>query len=311
MDARILEYFLRVVELGSINRAAGELRLSQPSLSRWLAMLEHEVGTPLLIRTRRGVHPTDAGRQLADRAQPILRQLNLLRDEIGRKATTQVALGMPFSLRALVTVPVVERLAREAPNLSLRVHEGMTHTVDALMAEGLVDVGVMVASERAAEGYDTAPLLTERLFLVGPADAGLDPAQNVTVATVAKSPLILPGRPNMVRTLVDRAVRDAGGIYRNAIEAETLTLCLELTRRGLGRTVMPASALHDRLGPGSGLSAAPVDGLELVWSVCANRARGHSVAVRALTSGLRDFVAARIGDRYDGPLPGAVLTESE
>ncbi|MBM3558673.1 MAG: LysR family transcriptional regulator [Alphaproteobacteria bacterium] len=138
-------------------------------------MLEHEVGTPLLIRTRRGARPTDAGRQLAERAQPILRQLNLLRDEIGSRATTQVALGMPFSLRALVTVPFVERLAREMPNLTLRVHEGMTHSIDALMAQRLVDIGVMVLPDRARDNYDTATLLRERLCLVGPTGAEFAP----------------------------------------------------------------------------------------------------------------------------------------
>ena len=304
MDARILEYFLRVVEVGSINRAAGELHLSQPSLSRWLAMLEHEVGTPLLINTRRGVRPTDAGRQLVDRAQPILRQLNLLRDEIGAKATTQVALGMPFSLRALVTVPFVEQLTRDAPSLVLRVHEGMTHTIDALMAEGLVDVGVMVTPDRARDSYDTAPLLSEGLYLVGAATAGLDPAHAVPVSQLAASALILPGRPNLIRVQVERAIREAGGSYRGVLDAETLTLCLELTRRGLGRTVMPASALHGRLGRDSGLSAAPVEGLDLIWSVCANRARGHSVAVRSLTAALRDFVAGRLGDRNGLPIVG-------
>jgi LysR family nitrogen assimilation transcriptional regulator len=122
MDARILEYFLRVVELGSINRAANELGLSQPSLSRWLALLEREFGSPLLIRTRKGVHPTDSGQQLAERAQPILRQLELLRDEIGQTSVSQVAIAMPCSLRHPMTAPFVEQLSRDAPNLMLRLH---------------------------------------------------------------------------------------------------------------------------------------------------------------------------------------------
>jgi len=48
VEAKLLEYFLRVVELGSINRAAAELNLSQPSLSRWLSLLEREIGSALL-----------------------------------------------------------------------------------------------------------------------------------------------------------------------------------------------------------------------------------------------------------------------
>ncbi len=132
MDVRVLEYFLRVVELGSINRAAEELGLSQPSLSRWLTLLEHDIGSPLLIRTRKGVHPTDAGQQLAERAQPILRQLDLLRDEVGKTAVSQVALAMPFSMQNPVTVPFIERLAADASHINLRLHEGMSHTIRAL-----------------------------------------------------------------------------------------------------------------------------------------------------------------------------------
>ena len=295
MDARILEYFLRVVEVGSINRAAGELRLSQPSLSRWLTVLEHEVGTPLLIRTRRGVHPTDAGQQLVDRAQPILRQLNLLRDEIGGGAVSQVALGMPFALRRTVTVPFVAQLSRETPNLSLRVHEGMSHTIRSLMEEGLVDIGVVASSESSPDSFEVSPLFSERLFLVGPADAGLDVQSAVPVARLAELALILPDRPNVIRAQVEGAIHAAGGTYRGAIDAETLSLCLDLTRQGLGHTVMPESALSGQIGKDSGLCAAPIAGTDLTWSICANRARGHSVAVRRAAAGLRDFVEAKSG----------------
>ena len=56
METRQIEYFLRIAELGSINKAADDLRMSQPSLSRLISQLEHEIGTALFMRTRRGVH---------------------------------------------------------------------------------------------------------------------------------------------------------------------------------------------------------------------------------------------------------------
>ncbi len=291
MDARILEYFLRVVELGSINRAANELGLSQPSLSRWLALLEREFGSPLLIRTRKGVHPTDSGQQLAERAQPILRQLELLRDEIGQTSVSQVAIAMPYSLRHPMTAPFVEQLSRDAPNLMLRLHEGTSHAIWALMDEGLVDVAVIAATERAPESYDSNPLLTERLFLVGPTSSDLANAGTVTTGRLADVALILPGRPNVIRTQVEAAIKETGGTYQSRFDTDSIALCLELTRRELGYTVMPESALHGRTGTASGLSAAPIDGLELTWSLCANRARSHSVAVRTVRDRLRAFAA--------------------
>ena len=117
MDARRLEFFLRTVELGSINRAATELNLSQPSLSRWLSILERDVGAPLLVRTRQGVRTTAAGEVLVERVRPILRQLNALRNEIGAKASSQVTFGMPFSMQRLVTAPFVCQIAQEKPHV--------------------------------------------------------------------------------------------------------------------------------------------------------------------------------------------------
>lgn len=294
MDARLLDYFLRVVELGSINRAAAELRLSQPSLSRWLVLLEREVGAPLLIRTRQGIRVTDAGRLLADRAGPILRQFQALRDEVGRKASAQVALGMPFSMQRLVTAPFADEIARQYVHIVLRVYEGINNAIRKWMEDGLIDVGVMVCTERTPDNFTTVPLVTEQLLLVGNAKAGLRLDTPVPLGRLDRAPIILPGRPNVVRAQVENAVRRAGYDYHNRFEAETLSLCLELTRRGLGYTVMPYCALHGLVDDATALSAAPIRDLHLTWALHMNRAREHSVPVRRLIGALQSFMTARV-----------------
>jgi LysR family nitrogen assimilation transcriptional regulator len=67
MNLNQVEYFLRVAELGSINRAAKELGLSQPALSRSLSQLEHDLGQQLVVRCRTGITITEAGSVLASR----------------------------------------------------------------------------------------------------------------------------------------------------------------------------------------------------------------------------------------------------
>ena len=95
MELRHLEFFLRVSELGSINRAASTLSLSQPALSRYIAALEHEMGTPLFSRTQGGVKLTDAGKLLHERVRPLLRQFQVLKEQVGEEAAGQVAVGLP------------------------------------------------------------------------------------------------------------------------------------------------------------------------------------------------------------------------
>lgn len=294
LEARLLEYFLRVVELGSINRAAAELNLSQPSLSRWLSLLEREVGATLLIRTRQGIRTTDAGQLLLERVQPVLRQLHLLRDEIGQKASSQVTLGMPSSMQRVVTAPFADEILRNQPHIRMRVYEGINNAIRRWMEEGLLDAGVMVLTERAPDTFSTVPLVTEQLLLAGDSKAGLRLDMPVPLSRLGSVDFIHPARPNVIRMQVENAVRRAGYEYRNRFEAETLPLCLELARRGLGYTVIPSCGLHDELLQTGELTAAPIKNLSVTWALHINRSREHSVAVRALTAALRSFVVARV-----------------
>jgi len=68
MELRELRYFRTVVESGSFSKAAVKLMVAQPSLSRQIRALEHELGMPLLRRNARGVSPTEAGKVLLERA---------------------------------------------------------------------------------------------------------------------------------------------------------------------------------------------------------------------------------------------------
>ena len=74
MNLKRLQYFVRIVDIGSLTQAADILHVAQPALSQQLATLEGEVRQQLLLRTKRGVVPTEAGKILYRHAQLILRQ---------------------------------------------------------------------------------------------------------------------------------------------------------------------------------------------------------------------------------------------
>lgn len=115
MELTYLQYFLRVAELGSINRAALDLNLSQPALSRNIAALEHEVGTALFLRRRDGVKLTEAGRLFADRARPLLGQFALIKEEVGQTAAGQVTLGLPQAWQNVFTIAFLAQFVQRHP----------------------------------------------------------------------------------------------------------------------------------------------------------------------------------------------------
>lgn len=74
MNLRRLKYFVKIVDIGSLTRAAEVLHIAQPALSQQVATTEGEMDQQLLIRTKRGVTPTEAGKILYTHARTILRQ---------------------------------------------------------------------------------------------------------------------------------------------------------------------------------------------------------------------------------------------
>ncbi|MGH3098488.1 MAG: LysR family transcriptional regulator [Streptosporangiales bacterium] len=97
MELRHLRYFVAVAEEGAVSRAAQRLLLSQPSLSRQLASLEHELGVQLLRRTARGVQLTPAGEALLQHAHQVLAMAESTREIVSGSTRVRqtVSVGVP------------------------------------------------------------------------------------------------------------------------------------------------------------------------------------------------------------------------
>lgn len=279
MNLQLLELFLRVAELGSINRAAQTLSISQPALSRQIAMLEQQMGVPLFLRTQAGVQLTEAGQLLNERARPLLRQFELLKDQVSEKAVGQFTLGTPPAWHALVTGPFIASFARRHPAIKLRIQEGLSHLLNDAMAAGLLDMAVVPFRPIAMGGYTQLPLVREPVVVMGlPAD-GLESRKPLALAALADRPLVLPGRPNALRLQLEHALERKGIRFEVVVEADALPICLDLARRGVGLCPMPASALFG----GASLQAvswAPLKGQHVTWALAQNTARSHSAAVQ-------------------------------
>ena len=82
MDTRRLQYFVTIVDCGTITRAAELLHIAQPALSQHVTALENEFGHQLLVRSRRGIEPTEAGRSVYRYALDALRLEDTIRSEL-------------------------------------------------------------------------------------------------------------------------------------------------------------------------------------------------------------------------------------
>jgi LysR family nitrogen assimilation transcriptional regulator len=244
MDLRQLDYFVRVTELGSFSRAAAVLRVAQPALSRQVRQLEVELKQTLLLRNGRGVTVTEAGRRMLLHARGLLEQATQVRramDAIKGMPVGLIALGLPPTLARLLTVPLVNAFRARLPHAQLAVVEVLSSTMLEWLTLGRVDVGVLFNAVPTA-GVELRPWLEEPLFLVGPASARR-PSGAVTLAGIARYPLVIPRRPNAFRMLVEARLAAIGATPRIALEIDGVLAIRDLVAQGHGYAILSGAAL--------------------------------------------------------------------
>jgi LysR family nitrogen assimilation transcriptional regulator len=147
------------------------------------------------------------------------------------------------------------------------------------MSAGLLDIAIVPHDAPPIANYRKSSLVREPMVLVGRAQERLKASDAINLSKLDGLPLVLPGRPNVARIQVERELERKGMQFRLAVETDTLSLCLDLARRGIAFTVVPASSLHGQQ-PDRTISWAPVKGLFVTWAFCENVDRMHSQAVR-------------------------------
>lgn len=254
MDLKQLEYFVRVAELGSFTRAAAELDVAQPALSRQVRLLEVELRQPLLLRNGRGAVPTEAGRLLLEHGRGILYQVERAREDLGRLRgglSGHVAVGLPSSVARVLTVPLMRAFREAMPEARLSISEGLSGGLQEGLVSGRLDIVVLYNAQPSRE-LDILPLLQEELLLVRARPAGLHedpPPGPVTLADVAKLPLVIPTTPNAIRMYVEAEMAEIGCRPNVALEIDGVSAILDLVLDGSGCAVLSANALLNSSRP--------------------------------------------------------------
>lgn len=254
MDLKQLSYFVTVAELGSFSRAAIELGIAQPALSRQVRTLELNLRQTLLRRHGRGATTTEAGRLLLDHARGILHQVQRCTDELRdlRQALGgQVALGLPPSLARMLTVPLIRRAKQQLPQAQISIGEGLSSALLAQVQHGRLDAALVYDTQRWPD-IAIKPLLHEALVLVSKRPAGLTldpPLPPVSLATIAKIPVVIPRRPNTIRQAVEQRFAAAGCALNVALEVDGVAAILDLVLDGAGAALLPPYAVSRSIHP--------------------------------------------------------------
>ena len=221
VDFKKLRNFVKVIDAGSMSRAASILRTAQPALSQQLAALEAHFRQKLLIRSNHGIAPTEAGLALYRHAQILLKQLDQAEVDVVRSASTvagHVSIGLAtYGATGALSLPLLKEMAARHPGVVVYINDSFGHVLSELIMTGPDGHGGDLRRRARSRASGCEPLFREELFLVAPTSAGLPepPDMPLPLSALDGIRLLVPGRAHLPapphrRVVLPRPDRAAG-----------------------------------------------------------------------------------------------------
>lgn len=232
-----LMHLVTIIDQGSLSRAAQELHVTQPALSRSIRHLETEVNGRLLDRGREGATPTKLGEKLYIHGKNILASLDRADADVKawhRHDRGHLIVGST-ALPSMYFVPeAIASFLEERPKVGLRYEVHHMRDLLSMLRQGAIDLFVgALAFEKPADGIDTTILLEDELSIIGGANHPLAFAQDWPITELQNYPWILPTGDTALRQQAEAAFAHFGLTeVEIVVESVAATALVPLTRRG-------------------------------------------------------------------------------
>lgn len=258
---------LAVARLGSFTKAAQELGLSQPALSRQIMNLERHLGIRLFDRIGRSVRLTAAGEELVARAGPLLEELSRVTVNLaasGGSAAGRVRLGASESVAVHVLPPILRSYLSGHKRVDLRLVCATTERLPEMVSGGEVDLAV-TSVEYDPPALRVEPLWQEELVLVLPMG---HKARSRSIASYRGEDFILLAPSTITRRLLDRALAERGVELKVVLEHTSPEVIKAMVFAGLGLAILPEPTVRRETRRGE-LAAWPLGDLRVVRPIVA------------------------------------------
>lgn len=253
---------LTIARLGSFTRAAQELGLSQPALSRQIMNLEKHLGVRVFDRVGRSVRLTAAGDELVSRIGPLLEELSRVTVNLaasGGSAAGRVRLGASESVAVHVLPSILRSYLQTHRRVDLRLTCATTERLPEMVASGEIDVAV-TSIEYEPPGLHIQPLWDEELVLVLPMG---HKARSRSVLSYKTEDFILLSPGTITRRLLDRALAEQNLELKVVLEHNSPEVIKAMVFAGLGLAILPEPTVRRETRRGE-LAAWPLTDLKVV-----------------------------------------------
>lgn len=245
MNFQRLNYFRAAAEFGSLRKAAEALNISQPSLSRQIQILEHELRTPLFLRQSKRLTLTPAGVLLAGRIGAMLDEVEAIQRDIAKLSDDRrlhLRIGAIQSTCDFLMPRAIGALRAKYPDVQVAVHGVRSTEIIEQVGRRSLDLGIVAAPVSDPRVVQTA-LATDPFRMIASRRHRHAAMRRLSLEALDAEPFVTFPRGFALRDQVE-AVFDANRLSMNVVvELESIEAIKELVREGGGVSLLPNSTL--------------------------------------------------------------------
>ena len=230
--------FYTVANTGNISKAAKELYISQPAISKSIQKLEESVGCKLFSRSSRGVVLTDEGKLLYEHVSEAFETLTMGEEKLKRSIELGVGhlkIGVSSTLCKYLLLPYLKEFIRQNPHISISISCQSTNDTLKLLEDNKIDIGLIGKPENLKNIHFDFLEEIEDIFV-----AAKDYLRNLKARGIQKdhilqsSTLMLLDKNNMTRQYIDDYLQENQIIIKDSIDISDMDLLIDFARIDVG-----------------------------------------------------------------------------
>lgn len=229
--------FYTVAKTGNITKAASELMISQPAISKCIKHLEEQMGGQLFVRTKRGVVLTEEGNEFykyIERAMEFISNAEHKFSEMIHLDSGTIRIGISTTLVKKFLLPYLEVFHAKYPKIHIQIRTAVAAQLFSLLRQGLIDLVVINLPYEEMNDIEIKKVKeVQDCFIVGEAYKALS-TKKVLLNELVNYPLILQSEGSITRTFLDDYGKENGVIFKPEMDLSSFSLVVEFIKIGFG-----------------------------------------------------------------------------
>ncbi|MGG0718248.1 LysR family transcriptional regulator [Robertmurraya massiliosenegalensis] len=247
MDIKHLQYFIEVVHANSFSRAADNLYITQPTISKMIKNFEEEVGVPLFERSRKQLTLTDAGKLIFEQATLINRAYHNLENELDNLLGLKkghIRIGLPPIFNAHLFLKIVSSFHEKYPGITFQLMEQGSKKIEEAVEKNLLDVGIVVLPTQT-DIFEHLALKEEDFRVILHKSHPFAVRKEVELAELANESFITYNRDFVLNDRILHACQSVGFTPNIISESSQRSFIEDMVSWKLGIALIPESICHN------------------------------------------------------------------